>query len=86
MIGWYRRKLDKFLQLPRYLIILHITAKTVFCLGLGMLLAAYIESAPWALVGWIIIAVSILASIPSSIAILRPEKRRPESGGETQGE
>ena len=50
---------------------LHISCKVIFTLGLGALLAVYLKGANWQIIGWVLIIISLVLSIPSAYAILK---------------
>ncbi len=56
----------KLKELPTPILILHISAKFVFGMGLGVLLASYLTG-----FGWWIILLSLLMGIPGACKILR---------------
>ncbi|KPJ62671.1 MAG: hypothetical protein AMS15_03210 [Planctomycetes bacterium DG_23] len=70
-MSWYGRKFQRFRELPMRLMILHITCKVIFAVGLGALLATYLKGANWQMIGWVLIIVSFVLGIPSSYAILK---------------
>ncbi|HNQ34885.1 MAG TPA: hypothetical protein PKN80_02350 [bacterium] len=69
-MDWYARKFERFMQLPRPLMILHVSSKTLFGLGAGILWGMAAGTAAKTL-GWSIIILSLLVAIPSSCRILR---------------
>ncbi|MDP6379852.1 MAG: hypothetical protein QF662_00785 [Phycisphaerae bacterium] len=68
----------RFRELSTPMMMLHVSAKVIFGIGIGMLLGAYIEGVRWSCVGWSLLIVSILISIPSTCKILGREKKSPE--------
>jgi len=70
-MSWYGRKVQKFRELPTALMMLHISCKAIFTLGLGALLAVYLKGANWQIIGWVLIIISLVLSIPSAYAILK---------------
>ena len=66
-MSWISDKMKKFRQVPNPYFVLHITARFVFGVGLGLLLAYWLPM--WT--GWIFIIVSFVIAIPSTIIILR---------------
>lgn len=68
---WYGRKFQRFTELPKGLMILHVTCKVIFGVGLGALLAVYLKEANWQIIGWALIIGALVLSIPSSYAILK---------------
>ena len=59
-------KIKKFRQMPNPYFALHITAKFLFGVGLGVLLATWLPI--WT--GWIFIIVALVIAIPSARIIL----------------
>ncbi len=55
---------NRFRQLSTTLLYLHITAKFIFGVGLGVLLAGHLRG-----FGWWLIVLSLMVSIPSSYKI-----------------
>lgn len=70
-MGWYAEKLDKFWGLPKPLIYAHISAKIVFGIGLGILLATYFQGHDWLLYGWLLIVLSLIVAIPSTYSLFK---------------
>ena len=58
--------IKRFRELPTPILFLHIGAKFVFALGLGVLLASYLRG-----FGWWIILLSLIMGIPGAYKILR---------------
>jgi len=69
-MGWYAKKIEKFVRLPKPLLIAHISSKSLFALGLGLLLARYFGD-KCKLWGWLIILFSLIIAIPSTYRILK---------------
>jgi len=65
------RAVEKFRTLPISIMILHISGKFLFGVGLGTLLASYIQHANWQLIGWIIIIIALLTQIPGAYKTLK---------------
>lgn len=65
-MGWYSNKVAKFRQVPDPFFTLHITAKFLFGVGLGVLLATCLPV--WT--GWIFIIVALIIAIPSARIVL----------------
>jgi hypothetical protein len=59
------RLIGKFRELPTPILFLHITAKSVFGVGLGVLLAEHLAG-----FGWWIIALSLVLGIPGAYKVL----------------
>ncbi len=57
--------INRFRKLPIPILILHITAKFVFGVGLGVLLANYLSG-----FGWWIILLALIMSIPGAYKVL----------------
>ncbi len=72
-VGWLNKKIEKFRRLPRRYMFLHVLGKFVFGIGLGALLVIYIPQLDWRLLGWILIALSIIIAIPSAKKMLSRE-------------
>jgi len=65
-MSWLGDKTEKFRQMPNPYFSMHITAKFLFGVGLGLLLAIWLPI--WT--GWIFIAISLLIAIPSVRIVL----------------
>jgi len=65
-MSWISDKMGKFRQVPNPYFTLHITAKFLFGVGLGVLLAIWLPV--WT--GWIFIVVALLIAIPSARIVL----------------
>ncbi len=65
-MGWYGNKVEKFRQVPNPYFSLHITAKFLAGVGLGVLLATWLPVWTW----WIFIVAALLIAIPSVRIIL----------------
>ena len=65
-MSWISDKVEKFRQVPNPYFTLHITAKFLFGVGLGVLLAIWLPV--WT--GWIFIVVALLIAIPSARIVL----------------
>jgi hypothetical protein len=63
---WIGNKTEKFRQVPNPYFSMHITAKFLSGLGLGVLLATWLPV--WT--GWVFIAVALLIAIPSARIVL----------------
>jgi hypothetical protein len=66
-MSWINDKVEKFRRVPNSYFSLHINAKFLCGLGLGILLATWLPI--WT--GWIFIVVALVISIPSAIIVLR---------------
>ena len=66
-MSWISGKVEKFRQVPNPYFTLHITAKFLFGVGLGVLLAIWLPV--WT--GWIFIIIALLIAIPSARIVLR---------------
>jgi len=66
-MGWIGEKVDKFRRLPNSYLTMHVMARFLFGVGLGLLLATWLSV--WT--GWVFIAVSLLVGIPSARILLR---------------
>ncbi len=62
---------EKFRQLPISIMILHISGKFLFGVGLGALLASYLYRYDWQLWGWIIIVIAVSTQIPGAYKVLK---------------
>lgn len=65
-MGWFGDKMEKFRQVPNPYFAMHITSRSLFGVGLGLLLAIWLPV--WT--GWIFIAVALLIAIPSARILL----------------
>ena len=65
-MSWISDKVEKFRQVPNPYFTLHITAKFLFGVGLGVLLAIWLPV--WT--GWIFIIIALLIAIPSARIVL----------------
>ena len=65
-MSWLGDKTEKFRQMPNPYFSMHITAKFLFGVGLGLLLAIWLPI--WT--GWIFILAALLIAIPSVRIIL----------------
>ena len=65
-MSWLGGKIEKFRRVPNPYFSMHITAKFLFGVGLGLLLAIWLPV--WT--GWIFIAISLLIAIPSARIVL----------------
>ena len=65
-MGWYSNKVAKFRQVPDPFFSLHITAKFLAGVGIGVLLATCLPV--WT--GWIFIVVALVIAIPSARIVL----------------
>ena len=63
--------IEKFRTLPTSIMILHVTGKFLFGIGMGILLASYIYCYNWQSIGWIIIVVALLTGIPGAYKVLK---------------
>lgn len=62
---------EKFRKLPISIMILHISGKFLFAVGLGALLASYLYRYDWQLWGWIIIVIAVLTQMPGAYKVLK---------------
>lgn len=62
------RSLDAMKSLPTRLLTLHIIAKFLFGVGLGMLLVHYYDVPVWT--GRVLVVIAIVIAIPSTVRIL----------------
>ena len=65
-MNWMGNKIEKFRQVPNPYFSMHIAAKFLSGLGLGVLLAAWLPV--W--VGWVFIVAALLIAIPSARIVL----------------
>ena len=63
--------IDRFRKLPLSTMVLHITSKFVFGLGLGALLVVYFTEYDWWTLGWSLIALSLIMAIPGAYRVLK---------------
>ena len=66
-MSWIGDKMEKFRQVPNPYFSMHITAKFLSGVGLGLLLAIWLPV--WT--GWLFIVAALLIAIPSVRIILR---------------
>lgn len=66
-MSWINDKVEKFRQVPNPYFLLHIAARFLFGVGLGLLLATWLPI--WT--GWIFIIVALVISVPSARIVLR---------------
>ncbi len=57
--------INRFRKLPTSILALHVTAKFVFGVGLGVLLASYLNG-----FGWWIILLAIIMGLPGAYKVL----------------
>ena len=65
-MGWFSNKVAKFRQVPDPYFSLHVTAKFLVGVGIGVLLANWMPVWTW----WIFFVVALLIAIPSVRIIL----------------
>jgi len=65
-MSWISEKVEKFRQLPNPYFSLHVTAKFLAGVGLGVLLATWLPLWTW----WIFIVVALVIAIPSARILL----------------
>jgi len=65
-MGWFGNKVAKFRQVPDPYFSLHVTAKFLAGVGIGVLLSTWLPV--WT--GWIFIGVALLIAIPSARIVL----------------
>ncbi len=65
-MSWIGNKTERFRQVPNPYFTMHITAKFLSGLGLGVLLATWLPV--WT--GWIFIVAALLIAIPSARIVL----------------
>jgi len=70
-MGWFTKKFEKFRKLPPRPMFMHVLSKFVFGVGLGVLLVFYLPKFNWQLLGWLLIALSIIIAIPIIRIILK---------------
>jgi len=61
--------LETLRRLPRTLLALHMVAKFLFGVGIGILLSHYREF-DGGVVGWVFIIIAVIVAIPSSVKVL----------------
>ena len=66
-MSWISDKVEKFRHVPNPNFTMHITAKFLFGVGLGLLLAIWLPI--WT--GWVFIIVALVLAIPSAIIVLK---------------
>lgn len=71
-----KKWIKNFRKLPTWALYLHVSAKSLFSLGLGIILATYYPGSGWAIAGWILIAFSLVESIPSTYMILHHKSKK----------
>jgi hypothetical protein len=62
---------EKFRKLPLSILILHISGKFLFGVGLGLLLASYLQQYDWQLYGWVMIVIALITQIPGAYKCLK---------------
>jgi len=72
-MNWISAKTEKFRQVPDPYFSLHVTAKFLLGVGLGVLLATWLPVWTW----WVFIIVAVVIAIPSARIVL--SKRRSSS-------
>lgn len=65
-MSWIGEKIEKFRQVPTIYLVLHVTSRSLFGVGLGLLLATWLPV--WT--GWIFIGVAVVIVIPSARILL----------------
>ena len=65
-MSWIGEKIEKFRQMPTTCLVLHVTSRSLFSFGLGLLLATWLPI--WT--GWIFIGVAVVIVIPSARILL----------------
>ena len=65
-MNWIGEKIEKFRQMPTTYLVLHVTSRSLFGVGLGLLLATWLPV--WT--GWIFIGVATVIVIPSARILL----------------
>jgi len=65
-MSWLSDKTEKFRQVPNPYFSMHITAKFLFGVGLGVLLVTWLPI--WS--GWVFIVAALVIAIPSNRIIL----------------
>jgi len=65
-VSWIGNKTEKFRQVPNPYFTMHITAKFLSGLGLGVLLATWLPV--W--MGWVFLVAALLIAIPSARIVL----------------
>ncbi len=71
-MNWISNKVEKLRQMPNPYLTMHITAKFLFGVGLGILLATWLPI--WT--GWVFIIAALVISIPSARIVLGKQIRR----------
>ncbi|MDI6902448.1 MAG: hypothetical protein QMC77_01770 [Methanocellales archaeon] len=69
-MSWFAEKFEKFRKQSMRVIITTITAKFIFGVGLGALLASYLQGYNWVLYGWLLIVVSLILHLPAIYTVL----------------
>jgi len=65
-MSWISNKVEKFRQVPDPYFSLHVTAKFLAGVGIGVLLATWLPVWTW----WIFIGVALVIAIPSARIVL----------------
>jgi len=65
-MGWFGDRMEKLRRMPNPYLLMHITGKFLFGVGLGILLAIWLPI--W--MGWLFIIAALLIAIPSASIIL----------------
>ena len=75
--GYEMRKLvKKFKDLPTPVMILHITGKFLFGVGVGLLVASYFHQLDWWTIGAWVILISLITQIPGAYFVLRKKYKK----------
>ena len=72
MKNWIKR----FRKLPTWGLYLHVSAKSIFSLGLGIVLVSYLPGSGWSIAGWILMAFAVIESLPSTYLIFHHKTTR----------
>ena len=63
--------IEKWRKLPLPWMAFHIFGKFLFGIGIGALLASYLQEYDWGTYGWIIIVIALLTQIPAAYKCLK---------------
>jgi len=66
-MSWFGNKVEKFRQVPNPYFSLHITAKFLAGVGIGVLLATWLPGWTW----WLFIIAALVIAIPSARIVLK---------------
>ena len=63
---WYNDNVERLRQLPKPYYLLYVTAKVIGGVGIGVLLANWLDASTW----WIFIVIAIVIAIPVIVRVI----------------